>query len=112
MRQPIASVGSSFRRTTPYVTCGRMHEGGDCRKRTIQCFERGGSGHIRRAWPNLAQFGTSTGRGVQSIVGRGGRKSGFGRGTGRGVGASISREGGASTSTQPIRPLQIERPSV
>ena len=54
VRQPVASVGSSFRRTTPYVTCGRVHEGGDCRKRTIQCFECGGSGHIRRDCPNLA----------------------------------------------------------
>ena len=32
--------------------------------------------------------------------------------TGRGAGASVSREGGASTSTQPIRPVQMERPSV
>ena len=71
-----------------------------------------GSGHIRRDCPNLAQFGTSTGRGVQSIAGRGGRTSGFGRGTGRGAGASASREGGASTSTQPIRPVQMERPLV
>ena len=54
VRQPVASVGSSFRRTTPCVTCGRVHEGGDCRKRTIQCFECGGSGHIRRDCPNLA----------------------------------------------------------
>ena len=89
-----------------------MHEGGDCRKRTIQCFECGGSGHIRRDCPNLAQFGTSTSRGVQSTVGRGGRTSGFGRGTSRGVGASASREGGASTSTQPIRTVQMERPPV
>ena len=35
VRQPIASAGSSFRRTTPCVTCGRVHKGGDCRKRTI-----------------------------------------------------------------------------
>ena len=69
---------------------------------TIQYFECGGSGHIRRDCPNLAQFGTSTGIGVQSIAGRGGRTSGFGRGTGRGVGASVSREGSASISTQPI----------
>ena len=62
-----------------------MHEGGDCRKRTIQCFEYGGSGHIRRDYPNLAQFGTSTGRGVQIIVGRGGRTSSFGKGTCRGA---------------------------
>ena len=85
-----------------------MHEGGDCRKRTIQCFECGGSGHIRRDCPNLAQFGTSTGRGVQSIAGRGGRTSGLGRGSGAGV----SREGGASTSTYPICPIQTERPPV
>ena len=112
MRQLITSTGSSFRRTTPCTTCGRVHEGGDCRKRTIQCFECGGSGHIRRDCPNLAQFGTSTGRGVQSTAGRGGRTFGFSRGTGRGVGASVSREGGASTLTHPIRPVQIERPTV
>ena len=53
VRQPVASVGSSFRRTTPCATCGRVHEGGDCRKRTIQCFECSGSGHIRRDCPNL-----------------------------------------------------------
>ena len=98
-------MGSSFRRTTPCVTCGHVHEGGDCRKRTIQCFECNGSGHIRRDCPNLAQFGTSTGRGVQSIVGRGGKTSGFSRGTGRGVGASVSREGGTSTLTHPIRSM-------
>ena len=112
MRQPVASTGSSFRRTTPCTTCGHVHEGGDCRKRTIQCFEYGGSRHIRRDCPNLAQFGTSTGRGVQSIAGRGGRTPGFGRGAGRGVGASVSREGGASTSTHPIRPVQMERPTM
>ena len=105
MRQPVASMGSSLRRTTPYVTCGRVHEGGDCRMRNIQCFECGGSGHIRRDFPNLAPCGTRTGRGVQSTVGRGGRTSGFGRGICRGAGASISREGGASTSTHPIRPM-------
>ena len=76
-------MGSSFRRTTPCVTCGRVLEGEDCRKRTIQYFECGGSRHIRRDCPNLAQFGTSTGRGVQSRAGRGGRTSGFGRGIGR-----------------------------
>ena len=81
-------------------------------KRTIQCFECGGSEHIRRDCPNMAQFGTSTGRGVQSTVGRGGRTSRIGRGTGRGTGASVSREGDASTLTQPIRPMQIERPTV
>ena len=110
VRQPIASTGSSSRRIIPCTTCGRVHEGGDCRKRTIQCFECGGSGHIRRDCPNLAQFGTSTGRGAYSITGRRGRTFGFGRSTGRGVGASVSREGGASTSTHPIRPMQIERP--
>ena len=103
MRQPAA--GSSFRRTTHYTTCGHVHEGGDYRKRTIQCFECGGSGHIRRDCPNLAQFGTSTSRGVQSIAGRGGRTSGLGRGAGRGSGAGVSREGGASTSIYPIRPI-------
>ena len=36
----------------------------------------------------------------------------MGRGAGRGSEAGFSREGGASTSTHPIRPIQIERPSV
>ena len=48
VRQSIASTGSSFRRTIPCTTCGHIHEGGYYRKRTIQCFECGGSGHIRR----------------------------------------------------------------
>ena len=112
VRQPIASTGSSFRRTTPCTTCGRVHEGGDCRKRTIQCFKYGGSWHIRRNYPNLVQFGTSTSRGVQSTASRGGRTSGFGRGTGRGEGSIVNRVGGASTSTQPIRHVQIKIPIV
>ena len=112
MRQPIASTGSSFRRTIPCTTCGRVHEGGDCRKRTIQHFEYGGSRHNRRDCPNLTQLGISTDRGVQSTTSRGGRTSGFGRGTGRGTRSIVNREGGASTSTQPIRPIQIERPSL
>ena len=94
----MASAGSSFRRTAPCVNCGRIHEE-DCRKRPIQYFECGGSGHIRRDCPNLVQFGTSIGRGVQGIANRGGRTSSFGRGTGRGLGVNISRESGASKST-------------
>ena len=91
MRQPIASIGSSFRKTTPYTTCGRVHEGGDYRKRTIQYFKCGGSRHVRRDCPNLAQFGINTGRG--------GRTSSFGRSTGRDAGSIVSREGGTSAST-------------
>ena len=36
----------------------------------------------------------------------------MGRGASRGSGAGVSREGGASTSTHPIRLIQTERPPV
>ena len=107
----MASASGSFRRIAPCAMCGHVHEG-DCTKRTIQYFDYGGSGHIRRGCPNLVQFGTSTGRGVQSTAGREGRTSSFGRVTGSGSGASVNKKGGASTLTHPIQPVQIERPSL
>ncbi|XP_050211504.1 uncharacterized protein LOC126661687 [Mercurialis annua] len=57
-------------------------------------------------------FSSGRGRGYQGTVNRGGRTSGFDRGYGRGSRFNANKEGGASTSTQPMLGTQITRPVV